>query len=438
MERKKYDVVVAGGGPAGTAAAIASARNGAKTLLIERYGFLGGTPVNALVPVFCPFSDKQKAIVRGIGLEILERMQCESWSSPEPEEDNGIPGLDWVAVDPEVLKRVLDDLVLESGAGLWLHAMVTNAKAAEGKIKEITVCGKGGSVCVEADVFIDCTGDADLAALGGAGFEYGSDGRVQGMTLCFRLAGVDGRRFLDYKKTSGEDGNLHLAAARAKENHEFPSGESHVATFALQSMEIAGVNFGHSFEKSPLDIAELTQAEVESRRRLPELVQFFQKYVPGMEHCYVAASGPAIGVRETRRIRGEYQLTKEDYLQRRQFEDTIARYAYPIDVHAESREVAETGKGDGDYISTAYLPGESYTIPYRALLPKDLENVLVAGRSVSSDRAVNGSVRVAPACFAMGQAAGTAAALSIRENCSVKKIDIHKLRALLLGQGACL
>lgn len=438
MERKKYDVVVAGGGPAGTAAAIAAARNGAKTLLIEQYGFLGGTPVNALVPVFCPFSDKQKAIVRGIGLEILERMKYESWSNPEPEEDNGIPGLDWVAIDPEVLKRVLDELVLESGAGLWLHTAVTGVTAAEGRITQIIACGKGGSVCVEAEIFIDCTGDADLAALGGAGFEYGSDGRVQGMTLCFRLAGVDGKRFLDYKKISGEDGNLHIAVERAKERNEFPSGESHVATFALQGPDIAGVNFGHSFEKSPLDTVELTQAEVESRRRLPELVQFFRKYVPGMEHCYVVASGPAIGVRETRRIIGEYRLTKEDYMQRRQFEDAIARYAYPIDVHAESEKAAETGKGDGDYISTAYLPGESYTIPYRSLLPKDLENVFVAGRAVSSDREVNGSVRVAPACFAMGQAAGTAAALSVRENCPVKKINIQKLRALLLEQGACL
>ena len=438
MKMNRYDVVVAGGGPAGTAAAIAAARNGAKTLLIEQYGFLGGTPVNALVPVFCPFSDKERAIIRGIGLEILEEMKSESWINPEPEENNGITALDWVVIDPEVLKRVLDKIVLESGVELWLHSLVTEVECNDGRVERIVVCGKGGKTCVEADVFIDCTGDADLAALAGAGFEYGdNEGRVQGMTLCFRLAGVDGQRFLNYKKEVNEDGNLHVAVHRAKENGDFPSGEANVATFALQNLDMAGVNFGHSFEKSPLDTTHLTQAEVESRKRLSELVQFFRNYVPGMEHCYIAASGPAIGVRETRRIEGEYRLTREDYMQRRQFEDAVVRYAYPIDVHACRGTVK--GKDDqDDYIMTAYAPGESYTIPYRALLPKALSNVIVAGRALSSDRAANGSARVAPACFAMGQAAGTAAAICVLEKREVKKIDIQNLRALLEAQGVCL
>lgn len=433
MEIKKYDVVVAGGGPAGTAAAIAAARNGARTLLIERYGFLGGTPVNALVPVLCPFSDGKRDLIGGIGREILERMKKESWKNPYQEEDNGIPGLDWVVVDPEVLKRVLDELVLESGAELWLHTMVTDVACREETVTQLTVSGKGGRIQVEADYYIDCTGDGELAAFAGAGFEYGDrEGQVQGMTLCMRLAGVDGGRFLDYQKEVHEDGNLHVAVSKAKAQGEFPFGEAQVATFALQSMDMAGVNFGHAFGKSPLNPLELTSAEVESRKALPKLIAFFQKYVPGMENCYLAASGPSIGVRESRRIQGEYRLTREDYEARRVFEDAVVRYAYPIDVHG----AREGEGGEAEYTATAYEPGESYTIPYRSLLPRQLANVIVAGRSLSSDRAANGSARVAPACFAMGQAAGTATAVCIREGCGLKELDVRKLQKLLKAQGA--
>lgn len=436
MKTETFDIVVVGGGPAGVAAAVAAARNGAKTLLIEQYGCLGGTPVNSLIPVFCPFSDQQRPIVEGIGLEILNKMRARSWVNPEPEKDNGIPSLDWVPIDPEILKRVLDDIVDSSSAGLLLHTDMIGAQRSGDVLQSIQIHSESGIQSISAKIFIDCTGNAAMIALAGAGFEYGGEnGKVQGMTLCFRLAGVDGRRFLRYKQQEGEDGNLHVAVKRAKERGDFVDGESSVSTFVLQNWDMAGVNFGHVFGKDPLDADQLTQAELEARRKLPELVRFFQTYVPGMETCYVAASGPAIGVRESRRIEGEYRLTREDYFRRCQFPDAIARYAYPIDVHEDTSQLKPDAPAKSEFKSTAYQAGESYTIPYRALLPRDLQNVIVAGRSLSSDRAANGSARVAPACFAMGQAAGTAAAMAIELGVGPKAIPVSKLQERLRAQG---
>ncbi|MCR5753697.1 MAG: FAD-dependent oxidoreductase [Acetatifactor sp.] len=434
---EKYDVIVAGGGPAGVAAAIAAAENGAKTLLIEKYGFLGGTPINASVPVFCPYSDKNKAIIGGIGIRILRGMQKETWRNPIQEKDNGLVDLDWVVIDPEVLKRVLDRMVSESGAALLLHTVVTGVEKEGDRISRITTYSKSGVQMYSAECFIDCTGDADLVGLAGGEYELGDDaGKVQGLTLCMRLGGVDGEKFNEYKQVTDEDGNLHVAVARAKACGDFPLGEKEVATFVLQNRDCAGVNFGHIYDVNPLDVKGLTAAEISAREKSLELLDFFKKYVPGFENSYILSTGPAIGVRESRRIVGEYRLTRQDYYEQREFEDAIARYAYPIDVHAVEQK--KDPDGEDEFVSSAYPAGASYTIPYRALLPKQLSNVIVAGRSLASDRAINGSARVAPACFAMGQAAGTAAALSVRDKVGVKNIDVSKLRQMLTEQGACL
>ena len=437
MRVVKVDVVVAGGGPAGVAAAVASAQNGAKTLLIEQCGFLGGMLTNGSLPTFCPFSDGEKAIVRGIGLEILNDMRKEAWENPEPEENNGIPELDWVPVDAEILKRVMDDRVASSGAEVWLHTTLTAVEKQGDALTAVTVSNKEGQTRMEADVFIDCTGDADLVAQAGGEFEYGDEaGLVQGATLCFRISGIDGHKFLEYKRQTGENGNLTVAVRRARENHDFPFPEKFVATFVLQNWGMASVNFGHVFGMNPLKVKDLTDAEMESRKMLPAMLSFLQKYVPGAEHAVLASSGPLIGIRESRRITGEYRLTRQDYLERNHFFDDIGRYAYPLDVHASTAQGIVTEDAKDDFVNLRYQPGESYGIPYRALLPKSLENVIVAGRSVSSARAIYGSVRVTPACVVMGQAAGTAAAIACATKTNPKTIDIKRLQNLLVHQGA--
>ncbi len=432
-----FDVVVCGGGPSGVGAAVAAARNGAATLLIERYGFLGGMATNASVPVFCPYSDGEKAIVKGIGLEVLENMKRLTWENPVKEIGNGITELDWVPIDPEALKSVLDDIVVESGVHLLLHTFVTDVHAKDGGIEYITVANKSGSHNIKGKLFIDCTGDADVIARAGGAFEYGDEqGLVMGVTMCFRLANVDGDKFQKYKQEYHETGNLDVAVKRARENNEFPFDEHNVATFVLQSPNMAGLNFGHVYEVNPLNAEDLTRAEVEGRRKLPLLINFLKKYVPGLENAVLASSGPFIGLRESRRILGEYRLTEQDYYNRADFEDTIARYAYPIDIHATKREKIVTDPSKDEFRTSKYKDGESYSIPYRALLPKGLKNILAAGRTISADRAMHGSFRVMPCCYATGEAAGTAAALCSKEDKLFRQVDVKQLQDTLRRQGA--
>ncbi len=431
-----YDVIVAGGGPSGVAAAIAASRNGSKVLIIERYGFFGGMATNALVPILCPYSDGEKAIIGGIGLEILESMKKEAWENPYVEENNGIPGLDWVPIDPEVLKRILDEKILESGCHILLHSYVSDVLVEDGLVKGVYVINKSGTHLIQGKLFIDCTGDADLVALSGGSFEYGDEtASVQGVTLCFRLANVKGEKFLAYKKEHHENGNLDVAIQRARANNDFPFNESHVATFTLQHSDVAGLNFGHVYEIDTLNAEDLTKAEIGSRQLVPKLIRFLRKYVPGLEDSILVSSGPSIGIRESRRIIGEYRLTKQDYLNRADFEDTIARYAYPIDIHASKPREIKYERELDEFFSLRYQPGESYGVPFRALLPKKLMNVIVAGRTLSADRAMHGSFRVMPACFATGEAAGIAAALCCKEDQLPRDINITQVQHLIQAQG---
>lgn len=432
---KKYDVIVAGGGPSGIAAAIAAARNHASVLLIERYGFFGGMATNASVPVFCPYSDGEKSVIRGIGLEVLEAMKSRAWEEPFIDRGFSMYKLDWRAIDPEILKRVLDEMIQKSGCKILLHTLVEDVEVLNGEVKGIYVVNKEGRFKIRSKFYIDCTGDADLVTRAKGAFEYGDEnGLVQGVTLCFRLANVDSAKYLKYKDEVSETGNLNVAVDRARKNNDFPFPENDVATFKLQHKSIAGINFGHVFEINPLKAEDLTRAEIEARKKIPELINFLNKYVPGLENAVLASSGPFIGIRESRRIVGEYRLTKNDYINRTIFEDTIARYAYPIDIHASTSKDIITE--NNEFYTLRYKQGESYGIPYRALLPKGLENIIVAGRTLSSDRAMQGSFRVMPCCFATGQAAGTAAALCSVEEKSFRSIQIDKLKNLLREQDA--
>ncbi len=433
---RTYDVVIAGGGPAGTAAAIAAARNGARTLLVERDGYLGGMATGASIPAFCTYTDGVRTIVAGIGLEILEKLKENSWRSPfYDRKPDRIEGLDWLPIDSEALKLVLDDMVTGSGSHLLLHTSLIECSCENSRIKSIAVHNKSGLQTVKAHCFIDCTGDGDLAAMAGCETEYGDeDGQVQGGTLCFKIANFDTERFLAYAAETGENGNLLKAAERAKADGKFPEGEIKVAGIALPAPGMASLNFGHVYHWNPIDGDSMTHGEVEARRQIPVLMDFIRTYVPGAEHAVLALSGPNIGVRESRRICGEYRLTAKDYERRADFPDSIAYYSYPVDIHPSRPD--RVGTLEQNYRNTKYKPGESYGIPYRCMIPKGIHNLLTAGRSVSCDRAMQGSLRVMPACFAMGQAAGTAAAMAAEQGISFGDVDIQNLRRRLRQQGA--
>ena len=436
----KYDVVVLGGGPAGVAAGIQSARSGAYTLLVEANGYLGGMTTHGNLPAFCPFSDGEKAVIRGIGMEILDELSDNCWYSDfYPRERDGRRNLDWFPIDSELLKSIYDRKVIESGCEVLLHTQMIGCEMDGSRIRSVTLFHAGGRLNVEADVFIDCTGDAMLAAAAGCDIEIGDeDGEVQSATLCFKIANFDSERFAVYARENHEGGNLFGACNRAIAADDFIPGEFKVSGVTLPAPGVAVFNFGHVFEVDPLDPANMTHAEMQARAQLPKLMAFLRKYVPGCEEAVLVSSGPSIGIRESRRVIGQYVLTADDYYARSDFEDAIAYYCYPIDIHGAKAKSDKNDSYHQVFYQQRYSKGESYAVPYRCLLPNKVDNLMTAGRIISCDRQMLGSVRVVPCCFATGQAAGMAAAMASRLHSGPNAIDIQSLRQELRNAGAWL
>lgn len=424
------DVVVIGGGPAGIASAISAAENGAATLLIEQRGFLGGMGTVSLVPAFCPFTDKEKPIIRGIGLELMERMKREAGEAFNREYRDW---LDWVPIDAEALKRVYDDAVLEKNVKLLYHTFVCDVVLSESKrrVESVVIANKNGLSLVRCKYVIDATGDADIAAKADVPFQKGGDeGELQPGSMCYLLCDVDRPRFRRFVKKSGDTGQLHRAVERGIAEGVLPEGRKSISGLAWISDTLVGVNFGHVFGIDGTKAEDLTRGAVEGRRLVERQIRFFRKYVPGFEHAHLAASGEQIGIRETRRIQGDYVLTVEDFLEARTFADDIARNAYYIDIHLASSQSEMT--------INHLPPGQSHGVPHRVLLPVGIDNLWVPGRAASSDRAVQGSLRVMPNCFAMGQAAGAAAAMACSQGVASRDVSVPELQERLLKRGAWL
>lgn len=435
---KRVDVLVIGGGPAGSAAAIAAAREGARTLLVEQHGFLGGMGTAALVPAWCPFSDREKCIIRGIGYEILQEMKAHM---PHVAPD----ALDWVPIDPERLKVIYERRVTEAGADIVFltHFVDLLRDAASDCVDSVLIHNKSGLQRWAARVVVDCTGDGDAAAAAGVPFQKGDSvtGALQPCTMCFVLAGIDNARLQPWLwADNGRNLLLKPAIAAAKAAGDLSIIEE-AGNLAYQSESTIGLNFSHVFDVDGTEAEQLSRAMIEGRRLIRHLTDFIRRYLPGCENAYLVTSGVQIGVRETRRIVGDYVLTLEDYLARRSFHDEIARNAYYIDIHLSKCEWEQNLGRQIDWESKIhqYRAGESHGIPYRCLLPRGVRNMLVAGRCISTDRAVQGSTRVMPNCLAMGEAAGCAAAWAARgESGDVRAIDARKLRTRLQECGAWL
>ncbi len=431
-DKEAVDVAVIGGGPAGCAAAEAAAREGARTLLVEQYGFLGGMATAGLVPAFCPYTDGEKTIIRGIGLEILEEMKA---GMPHIPADN----YDWIPIDAEKLKVILDRRTTDHGVlPLFMTHFVNAEVDNSGCVTGLVVHNKSGLQRYSPGVVIDCTGDADVVASAGGDFEKGDPqtGEMQPCTMCFVLSGIDNARFQKYLwANNGENLLLRRLIAEAKKNGDLDIAEE-AANVSYQSSGTVGLNFSHVFNVDATDAGQLSQAHIEGRKLVTRLTEFIRKYCPGCENAYLVSTGVQIGVRETRRIIGDYQLTLDDYLARRWFDDEIARNSYYIDVHLSEKEWAEKKQSDWKEEIHQYGPGESHGVPYRCLVPRRLTNVLTAGRCISTDRAVQGSTRVMPMCFATGEAAGIAAALAVKGDLrDVRAIDVSLLRQRLLDHG---
>lgn len=422
---KDYDVIVCGGGPAGCSAAIAAARNGAKTLILEAQYSLGGMSTLGLVPAWCPFSDKEKIIYRGIAEEIFNLAKSNVYHIDKSK-------LDWVEIEPESLKRIYDTLVAKAGADVLFGSFISAVDTtSDGSVKAIIVSTKAGLCAFSAKIYIDCTGDGDIAAMAGAEFVMGDEGgNLQAATHCFELGGVDSQKYLT--GINMHNGNPDSPIYKILENGEYPEiTESHLCQ-SLVKPGVVGFNAGHIWNVDATNPITVSNAMAKGRKMANAYCEALKKYYPdAFKNSFVAETAPLMGIRETRRIIGEYILTKEDYIARRSFEDEIGRNCYYLDIHMTDEEKKRSG-----HKSLRYEKGESHGIPYRCLTPKGIPNLLVAGRCISTDRSVYGSTRVMPVCFVTGQAAGTAAAMCALSHKSVGAIDVSALRQRLKNDGA--
>lgn len=435
-ENSDYEVIVIGGGPAGCAAAAAAARNGAKTLLIESTYVLGGMGTAGLVPAWCPFSDKEKIIYRGIAEEVFNATKAQMpFLSPG--------ALDWVAIDPEVLKRVYDDLVTGAGADILFGASLCGADREGSDIKALIISSKAGLSAYRAKIYIDCTGDADAAFFAGAEFQTDNTGSVQPSTLCFSMSGVNIEAFEHDPKNGLCVGGLHphnknSIIYRIAEDDRYPDiTDEHLCNTYLGS-DVIGFNAGHLFGVDNTDPKSVTNAIIRGRKMALQFKAALADYFPeAFADAHLSSTAQLMGIRESRRILGDYTITADDYIKRADFPDEISRNCYYIDMHMSPEDTEKMGGSEARKLSEArYGKGESHGVPYRIMLPKGIGNLLVAGRSVSCDRRMQASLRVMPNCLTTGQAAGTAAVLALSEDMNVHNVNTDELRLVLKEQGA--
>lgn len=410
-----YEVVVAGGGLAGTFAAVAAAREGARVALFEPSGFLGGNATAGMVTTFMQYhvavGDEIHALVRGLFEETINRLTADNMILDAP-----------FSFDDFALRCLLDDLVTEAGVDVFFHCLIVGAGVEGERMTSLRFAGKSGLQEARAKVFIDSTGDADLAHYGGAQYWFGreSDGASQPMTATFQMAGIDAERLPAPKERS----RLYIEAYERGDAEVELGGVGmwptpHKGVYFFNTMHVCGL--------SGIDAKQLSQAEIEGRRQVRAITRALVKNIPGFENAYLIKTGTKIGVRETRHLVGEYTITADDVISGKHFPDGIARCAYEIDIHSPDNKATHHVVLD---------KGVYYEIPYRCLLPADgPRNVLVACRGLSASHEAHASLRIMPTMSAVGEAAGVAAVRSLAWDGDVHAVDGAVLKASLLERG---
>jgi hypothetical protein len=427
----EFDVVVAGSGSAGATAAIAAARSNAKTLLVERFGFLGGTST-AVLDTFYGFytpGSRSLKVVGGIADEVVKGLREYRACMERPNTYGAGTGITY---NSEYLKMVWEKLVQDAGASILLYAWVQETSVSAQRIQSLTVATKQGLRKIVGKYFVDATGDADLCYFAGAPCELaGEHEPAQMLTTTFKVANVDAAL---RKTISKQEFHQRMAAAAESGRFDLPRREGSDHVTPVKGMMATNMTRVQSFEscdgkfRNATDPDLLTNAEIEGRRQALEYLRFLKSEIPGYGESELIAFGTQIGIRETRRVLGEYRLTREDVLGARQFDDQIGLCGAPIEDHHA-----------GSDTEWKYLPdGQCVGIPFRTLIPQSIENLLVAGRCFSATHDAHASVRSMGQCMAMGQAAGTAAALCAKTRRAPGDLDFRELKKHLLGTGAIL
>jgi len=420
-----YDVIVCGGGASGFIAAVASSRAGARTLLIERYGFPGGTATAGMMVEFGSIYDGRDVIVGGITHEFLHRLEKFGGVNMKDDKSHAM------VFDPESMIMVSLKMLIESGCEIMFHTLVCEPIIENNVVKGVITESKSGREAFSGKVVIDTTGDADIAARAGARYEigHGNEKQFQPVTLEIIIGNVDGTRI----QSSLAQNKVFIEQAREKGDWTIPTER----LFSWGRVKKRGApeniescfyffNATNVLNVNGCNTQDLTRAEIEARGQVEGFVNFLKNYVRGFENCYLDRTAAQVGIRETRRIIGDYILTREDVLSGKHFEDGVVPGCNSIDVHDSS------GK---DFVHEFLKEGEHYEIPYRCFLPANLEGILVGGRCISADYRALGSTRVMVVCMPIGEAIGTAASMAIAENCLPRRIMVQKLKETLKTVG---
>ena len=445
-----YDVVVVGGGTAGAVAAIAAAREGVKTLLVERYGCLGGTQTMALVTPIMHEGMRTSNAESYVSRLIRERMEQDGTAFKRT-------GNHSTWFDTERLKATLEQLAVESGCTICYDTVCSDVLSENGTVKGIVVTDKMGMRVVRGKQFIDCTADGDVCVSAGASYEQGDPitGSNQSVTLRFELSNVDLDAFGDFLEQGGQhDGYTRYPEFSTYAPHACPAFDAliqqHVAIGTItaqdavyvQMFSMPGSEGTLSFNcpelgggSNVLQNSTLTQKYIAGRQAILRLYAFYRNYVPGFSHCVLSKFAPMLGIRESRRIRTDGWLSVSDVLSYRKFDDAIAMSDYEIDIH----KAVDTQRGEMEqphYDKTVPEDKRYYTISYRAVLVSGFENLLVAGRCAGADFYAQSTLRVQHTCRYLGEAAGIGAALAVKQSCMPREIDGQLVRQIMKQNGA--
>lgn len=440
--RKKSDVLVIGGGPSGIMAALAAAGDGLSVTLVESRSFVGGNMTIGL-PILGFLGQKGNQIIKGLPQKLIDRLKAVDASS----EHRPCPlHMSLTLVEPEAVKTVALQMLVDAGVDVLFYAFCASVVKEGDELKGVIIESKAGREALLAKVVIDCSGDADVAYRAGVPCEYGNEqGGVQPPTLMFCLGGVDTEKL---RTSVAEEPRTYLTdfipAEYFGQNNQFvlvgmrnlvkKAQDAGLTLTTERTILITGLRKGEVWVNmtrvngvNGTDPASLSYGEIEGRKQIHDIQKYLVDYVPGFENAYFLKTAPFLGIRETRRINGLYTMTREDIMSCRHFDDAIAVASYPLDIHHP--------QGGG---CTLEWCGDCYDIPYRSLIPQQVKNLIVAGRCISTTHEAMSAIRVMAPCMAMGEAAGRAAKMAVRNGIQPRDVDVKKLQQELLDEGAYL